>query len=178
MPTWNYSESWMLYVAWNAAAFAVSFIPHSFVEWLAHRFVLHSKAIVKFAYEEHDRAHHVEYGPDHTFHVQHGKPAYGTDFTLRDFALFLAFMLPIWIGIEFLIKRPVVVGGIASVLLWLNMFNYLHRLYHEPRGAWIEGTRYFRYLKGHHREHHADTSKNLNVSFFPIADLTLRTLRR
>jgi len=178
MPTWNYSESWMWYVAWNAIAFGASFIPHSFVEWLAHRFVLHSKAIVSFAYEEHDRRHHVEYGPDHTFHVQDGKPAYGTDFTLRDFALFLAVMLPFWVGVEFAMKRPVVIGGLVSVLLWLNMFNYLHRLYHEPKGGWIERTWYFGYLKRHHRGHHAVPSRNLNVSFFPIADWMLRTLRR
>lgn len=175
MPSFNYSGEWFAYLGWNALAFVVSFIPHSFFEWISHRFVLHSKTIVGFAYEEHDRRHHVEYGPDHTFHVQDGKPAYGVDFTPRDFILFIVTVMPIWAGVEFLAGRPLLLGAFLSVLTWLNMFNYFHRLYHEPRNSWFEGTWYFRFLKERHRRHHADPSKNLNVSFFPIADWTFRT---
>jgi hypothetical protein len=100
------------------------------------------------------------------------------DFTLRDFALFLAIMLPFWVGVEFAVRRPVMIGGLASVFLWLNMFNLLHGRYHEPKGSWFERTWYFRFLKENHRGHHANSSKNLNVSFLPLADWTLGTWKR
>lgn len=178
MPTFSFDGGWLPYAGWNLLAFAASFVPHSFFEWISHRFVLHSKAIVKFAFEEHDRVHHVIYGSDHTFHVQDGKPAYGVDFTARDFILFIVIVMPLWGAAEYLSGKPLLLGAFVSVLVWLNMFNYLHRLYHEPKGSWVEKTWYFCFLKEHHRKHHEDTSRNLNVSFLPIADWALRTNKR
>lgn len=176
MPTWDYNGSWLWYIAWNAAAFAVSFVPNSFLEWISHRFILHSKAIVRFAYEEHDRTHHVIYRDDESFSMPGFE--YGVDFHLREWLLFLVFIIPAWAGVEFLVGKPILVGATLSTLLWLQMFNVLHRLYHAPTGSWIERTWYFNYLKEHHRGHHADSSENLNVAFLPIADIVLGTLKR
>jgi hypothetical protein len=176
MATFRLDHPWTWYVLWNAAAFAVAFIPNSFIEWLSHRFVLHSKAIVRFGYEEHDRTHHVIYRSDGSFSV----PGldYGIDFRFRDWFLFLVIVVPAWIGVELATGRPLVVGATLASMLWLQTFNVLHRAFHAPSGSWIERTRYFRFLREHHRGHHADPSKNLNVAFPPLADLVFGTLRR
>lgn len=163
------------YVLWNLGVFFVSFIPNSFVEWLSHRFVLHSKAIVSFAYEEHDRQHHRVYLADQSFSMPGFD--YGVDFHLRDWLLFLVMVIPMWVGVEWLVGRPLLVGASLSTLCWLQMFNVLHKHYHVPTGAWFERTRYYRFLIGHHRKHHEDTRVNFNVCFVPIADWVLRTKR-
>lgn len=176
MPSFQLDGPWWVWALWQSAAFLFSFIPNSFIEWLSHRFVLHSKAIVKFAYEEHDRRHHVEYGPDDTFAV-HGKD-YGLDFHFRDWFLFLVITLPMWTAIEIWSGKPILLGTTLSTLLWLQMFNVIHYHFHAPNGSWIERTWYYRFLMAHHREHHRDPRTNLNVCFFPVADWVLRTRRR
>lgn len=176
MPSFNLDHGIAWYILWNAAFFALSFIPHSFMEWLSHRFVLHSKAIVKFAFEEHDTNHHNEYGADETFGVP-GKD-YGVDFNVRDWLLFLVVVIPMWVGVEYLTKRPCLVGTTLAAMLWLHTFNVIHRHFHAPTGSWLERTWYYKLLRRHHREHHRDRSKNFNVAFFPIADFVLRTLKR
>ena len=174
MPTIH--ASWEEILLWNLLAYVVSFIPHSFVEWLSHRFVLHSKAIVSFAYEEHDQQHHQQHRGDETFIA----PSLldGPDFRPRDWALFISVVMPIWVGIEFLAGKPVVIGAFLSVVSWLWMFDVLHRRYHFPRGSWIERTGFFKYLREHHRLHHVDPTRNMNVCFYPIADFVLRTMKR
>lgn len=176
MPSFNLDHGVAYYVLWNAAFFAASFIPHSFMEWISHRFVLHSKAIVKLPYEEHDQTHHVQYGPDETF----GVPGmdYGVDFKVRDWFLFLVFVIPFWIGVEVLTKKPLMIGTTLAALLWLHLFNVIHRHFHAPNSGWLERTWYYSVLKRHHREHHRDPRKNFNVAFFPIADFVLGTLKR
>lgn len=176
MPTFTPGHPWWWYVIWNAAAFFIALVPHSFMEWLSHRFVLHSKAIVKFAYEEHDQAHHKEYGAGDTFQAP-GK-AYGVDFHARDWLIFLVLVMPLWVGAEILVGKPLVIGAFLCAILWLQTFNVIHRHFHAPDGSWLEGTWYFVMLKSHHREHHRNPGKNLNVAFFPIADFFLGTLSR
>ena len=173
--TFMMNEPWWWYVLWNASFFVVSLVPHSFMEWLSHRFILHSKALVKFAYEEHDQAHHVEYGPDQTFEVP-GKD-YGVDFNTRDWLLFIAIVMPLWAGVEYLTGKPLLIGVFASTALWLHTFNVIHRHFHAPNGSWIERTWYYKTLKRHHREHHRDARKNLNI-VLPLADFFLGTLKR
>jgi len=175
-PSLDFSNPWN-YVLWNSGVFMLSFIPNSFIEWLAHRFVLHSKAIVKFAYEEHDRTHHVIYKADDSFSMPGFD--YGVDFHVRDWVLFLIVVIPAWTGLEILVGRPMLAGGILSTLVWLQMFNFIHGRFHSPRGSWFERTRYFCALRAHHFAHHGDTGKNFNVAFFPpFADFFLRTLAR
>lgn len=172
MPTFGFSP-WWTYILWNVLAFVVALVPHSIMEWMAHRFVLHSKVIVKFAYDEHDQNHHKVYLHDETF----SKPGfdYGVDFHLRDWALFLVFVLPFWAGIEYLIQKPILLGATASACMWLQLFNFVHRHFHAPDGGWIEKTWFFRVIRRHHVEHHRDPRKNFNVAFLPIADFLLGT---
>lgn len=175
MPTFHFDHPLAWYVLWNVLGFLLSIVVHSFLEHFSHRFVLHSKAIVKFAYEEHDLAHHNEYGADETFAVP-GKD-YGTDFGVREWLIFLVVLMPLWAGVEALIGKPILIGTFLSVVLWLQAFNTIHRAFHAPSGAWFERTWYYRLLREHHRGHHRDRTKNYNVAFFALADVVLGTYK-
>lgn len=175
MPTLSGTHPWFLYVLWNLGAFFVVLLPHSFFEWIAHRFILHSKAIIRFAYEEHDQEHHEEYGHDHTFAVP--RRDYGIDFNVRDWFLFLGFIMPLWAGVELWIGKPILVGAFLSACAYLHAFNVIHRHFHAPTGSWLESTSVYWFLHEHHRLHHRLRHRNLNV-VFPFADLCLRTLVR
>lgn len=173
MATFLGGHPWYWYVLWNLGAFCVAFVPHSFLEWLAHRFILHSKAIVRFAYEEHDQQHHEFYGHDESFSVQGFD--YGRDFNVREWLLFLVFIMPMWAGVEFWSGRPILVGTFAAACVYLHAFNVVHRHFHAPSGSWLERRGFFTFLRRHHRLHHERTNRNLNV-VFPLADLLLGTL--
>jgi hypothetical protein len=176
MPTFRFDHPWTWYALWNLGVFFVALIPHSFMEWMSHRFVLHSKVIVKFAYEEHDQVHHHKYGADETF----GIPGldYGIDFRFRDWLIFLVIIMPMWAALEYWTGKPLLLGAFACACLWLHMFNVIHRHFHAPDGGWLERTWYYRFLREHHRRHHRNPKKNLNVAFLPIADFFLGTYDR
>jgi hypothetical protein len=175
MPTFTLDHPWHWYLLWNTVGFAGAFLLNSFVEWGAHRFVLHSKKFVKFAYELHDRTHHVIFGADESYHAQTEDAKNHITFVLRDFILFLVVTTPLWIGAELLLHRPILIGGILATLVGLQMFNSFHLKFHLPSDTWFQRTWFFRFLKEHHRVHHADTTRNYNVAFFPIADWVLGT---
>ncbi|MGI0148705.1 MAG: sterol desaturase family protein [Thermoplasmata archaeon] len=178
MATFTWSGSWTWFVTWNAVGFVGAFVLNSFVEWAAHRFVLHGTRLGRFAYDLHDRQHHVIFDGGALYHAQDEFMRTHVTFVLRDYILFLLVTTPLWVGAELLVGRPLVVGGVAATLAGLQLFNSLHWRYHVPSETWFQRTRAFQYLKEHHRAHHEDTRCNFNVAFFPIADLLLGTLRR
>jgi len=63
----------------------------------------------------------------------------------------------------------------ASLFEWAFHRYWLHRPWHDPGIAWIERSRYFRFLERHHRIHHVRMRRNLNV-LPPIGDFLLGTL--
>lgn len=172
MPTFQGGHPWYWYVLWNLGAFAVAFFPHSIVEWIAHRFLLHSKALVRFAYEEHDQRHHERFGHDASFAVSGTE--YGRDFNVRDWFLFLIFIMPLWAGLEWGIGKPILLGTFAAACVYLHAFNVIHRHFHAPTGGWLERRAFYSFLREHHRLHHRVRHRNLNV-VFPLADLLLGT---
>ncbi len=163
------------WILWNLGAFLVAWFPHSILEWISHRFVLHSPAIVRFAYNEHDRRHHVIYSYDSSF--SRPDPGYGRDFNLRDWVLFLAFVMPAWAGLEVWIGKPILAGTFLAACAYLHAFNVVHRHFHAPSGGWLERRGFFLALRRHHQLHHARFDRNLNV-VFPFADWLLRTRMR
>lgn len=170
--------SWHWYLLWQSIAFAIAMVVNSFVEWIAHRFILHSKAIVQFAYDLHHVRHHTLFGSDKSYEAQTEDVKAHVRFGGRDYVMFLAVTFPLWCGMEFLCQRPMVLGGVTATLFGLQCFNTFHGLMHVPRGNWFERTWFFRFIKEHHRLHHANPMTNLNVAFLPLADLVLGTLRR
>lgn len=175
MPTWNYSESWMLYVAWNAVAFAGALIVNSFVEWATHRFVMHKRnPLIPYGYL-HTTSHHAVFGSDETYHaIRPGMLEHGIGFTWREYVLFPVACSAIYGPVELLLGRPIYLGALAAVFVGLAAFDVLHRRFHNPRDTWFQRTKVFLALKKFHREHHADMTVHYNV-VFPIADFIFGT---
>lgn len=171
---WSHPFSW--YLLWNLAGFAGSFVLNSFVEWGAHRFVMH-KPFWKFAYL-HQTSHHAIFGSDETYHVQKEEDKSHILFTWKEYLIFPAFCLAAYAPLEWLIGRPILGGVLLSVFMGLQMFNSLHLRFHSPADTWFQGTKFFKFLKEHHRIHHEDMSKNFNVNFLPLADWVMGTLRK
>jgi hypothetical protein len=170
---------WSWWILWNVAGFASAFVLNSFVEWGVHKFVMHkSIPILRYGYL-HTTSHHRVFGADETYHVQNPEMMeHGTHFTWREFVLFPLLCLVLYFPIELLTGKPTTVGAIAAVFFGLSSFNVLHFRFHVPSDTWFQRTWVFRFLKEHHRLHHKDMTKNFNVSFLPLADFCLGTLRR
>lgn len=178
MATFHHPGPASAFAVWTLWGFLGAFLVNSFIEWGAHRFILHSPRIVRFAYDLHDRGHHVLFGAGETYHAQNREMEGHITFVARDYLLFLLFTTPLWVGAELLLRRPVLAGGVLATLAGLQLFNSLHLRYHLPSDTWFQRTRYFRFLKEHHRRHHGDPTKNFNVAFIPIADFCLGTLAK
>lgn len=177
MSTFHFDGSLCWYALWNLFSFLGALIVNSFVEWASHKFILHGNKVVKFAYELHDRQHHVMFRSDESYHVQNDEMKEHVRFVPRDYFLFLLVTAPIWIGAELIVQRPVMIGGVLATLCGLQAFNSWHYFMHVPANRWFEKTRLFKFLKDHHKIHHQDTRYNLNV-VFPLADVILGSFLR
>lgn len=176
MPAFTFGGSVSAYLLWNTLAFAGAAVVNSFIEWGAHRFILHGTRFGRFAYDLHHVGHHGMFGADATYHALDDHMRSHVTFVLRDYLLFLFATTPLWIAAELLTGRPLLVGGVLATLTGLQMFNSLHWRFHVPSDTWFQRTRFFRSLKEQHRRHHADMTSNFNVYFFPLADWVFGTL--
>lgn len=167
------------YFLWTLGAFCGGFLTNNFVEWMVHRFVMH-KPFNEYAYR-HVTTHHTAFRADETYHADLGdaeKIEKGTSFTWREYLLFPLLCFFLYGAVDLAVGKPILPGALLSVLVNLMMFDILHYNYHVPRDSWFQRTWFFRFMKEHHRLHHADMRKNFNVSFFPIADVVMGTLKR
>jgi len=171
----NFERSLQWHIFWNCVGFVGAFMVNSFVEFFAHKYILHSDRIFKFAHKLHHIGHHGISRGDETYHALSEEAKGHVKFVARDYVFFLLATTPLWVLAELSIGRPVVLGGILSTLAGLHFFNVVHWNYHVPADTWLQRTRLFKAAKAHHRAHHHDTSKNLNVSTIPIADIVMRS---
>jgi hypothetical protein len=178
MPTFNLSAPWHGYLLWNALAFAGACLVNSFVEWGAHRFVLHGTRLGRFAYELHHVGHHGMFGAGETYHALNDEMRSHVTFVLRDYVLFLVVTTPLWMAVEYATGRPLILGGVLATLAGLQMFNSFHWRFHVPTDTWFQRCWFFKTLKEQHRRHHADMTSNFNVYSFPLADWVLGTLQK
>lgn len=178
MPTFTWNGPWLWFALWNLIAFVGACLVNSFIEWGAHRFVLHGTRFGRFAYELHDRQHHVIMDGGENYHAKDDFARKHVAFVPRDYVLFLLFTTPLWIAAELATQRPLLIGGVLATLAGLQLFNSFHWRFHVPSDSWFQRTWFFRFLKEHHRQHHTDTTSNFNVYFFPLADWVLGTLKR
>lgn len=167
---------------WNLAGFGAGALIGSFIEWLAHRYILHSDRFVTFAYQLHDVTHHSLFGDDETYIAvtdtdEDRERRDHIEFVPRDYLMFMAATAPIWLLAEWLLGVPVALGAALATLAQLQLFNSLHWRYHVPSDTWFQRTWFFRFLSKHHRIHHGNPIYNLNVAFLPLADLCMGTLR-
>jgi hypothetical protein len=159
---------------WQAAAFAATVIYGSFFEWTLHRNVMHKKTWISYPFELHAMLHHQIFRWDDTYHAQNEQMKEHVTFVPRDYILLLLVNTPVFLAVEFILQRPVVLGGWVAVLSYLAMFDLLHWSFHVPKERRMERWFWVRWLKEHHRLHHQYQNRNLNV-VFPLADLVFRT---
>lgn len=164
-------------------AVVIGVVQASFFEWAFHRYWLHRPWLPKDVFTAHTLVHHQLCKHDDTFHVVEEEQEEALTFQ--------------WWGGPFLVLLNVVPWALAALafgaahihLPWLAFlitfastvlayyagYEGFHFLMHKPSIAWIENSRYFKFLKNHHRIHHVHMDRNLNV-LLPLADLCLGTL--
>lgn len=178
MSSFTFSGPAWQYALWNLASFALSFFANSFIEWAVHRFVMHRRfPFIPYGYE-HTTSHHAKFGADESYHAREEWLKSHVLFTWREYTLLPLLCLAAYAPVELALGRPVLLGVLAATFAGLQMFNSLHWRFHVPSDTWFQRTRFFLYLKEHHRIHHADMTRNFNVYFFPIADWAMGTLRK
>jgi len=155
--------------------FAGAFVVGSFIEWAVHHFLMH-RPFWSFGYR-HTTSHHARFLADETYHARTEEDRRHILFTWKEYLLFPALCLALYAPVGWWLGWPLVAGGLAATFAGLQMFNSLHWRYHVPRDTWFQRTRFFQFLKRHHRIHHADMGCNFNVHFLPLADACLGTLR-
>lgn len=167
---------WWQYLLWNLAGFAGAFVLNSFVEWGVHRWIMHKpNRILPYGYL-HMTSHHATFGAADTYIVvREEMREHGIAFTWREYVLFPLFCSAIYVPVELLTGRPIVIGALAAVYVGLIIFDAIHSSFHAPRGSRLERSAVFRFLNRHHRLHHERTWKNFNV-VLPLADWCLGTL--
>jgi hypothetical protein len=166
-----------------AVAVVAGILQASFFEWVFHRFWLHRPWLPDQVYTAHTLVHHQLCKFDDTFHVTEEEQDEALHFQWWGGPLLISMNVVPWILISWGLSAlgaplPYVVFCVA---LGVTMFSYylcyegLHYLMHKPRYPWIENSGFFQYIKNHHRIHHTQMGRNLNV-VLPIADFFLGTL--
>lgn len=178
LPTIVFEGPAWLYAAWNAGAFVAAIFLNSFVEWTVHRFVMHRLfPLIPYGYL-HTTSHHARFGADGTYYAKTEDDRKHILFTWKEYVLLPLLCIVAYSPVELLLGKPILIGIVAAAFVGLQMFNSLHWRFHSPSDTWFQKTRFFRFLKDHHRTHHEDMTKNFNVYFLPLADIVLGTLAR
>ncbi len=162
----------------EAAVIPTAFLFANFVEWLAHRELLHKERFrFKVLYRQHTPRHHVMYREESMavatrrewyFVLMPAKGVFGIALAGIPVALALGSVLGADVGWTFMC----VVGAYAG------SYEVLHLIYHLPSAHPVRRTEILRKLSRHHARHHDPRvmmTKNLNVTF-PIFDWILGTI--
>jgi hypothetical protein len=148
----------------------------SFFEWSLHRFLMHRPFLFfTYPYRTHAQVHHVKFGSgrDYQLHDDHQKGH--VTMAWWNSPILIAVNAPIGILAAVLIGSWWIVPGfLASMVIYYGMYEYLHWCMHVPGTRWFQSTRLFRWIDRHHRIHHLQPMRNLNV-VLPLADFILRT---
>jgi hypothetical protein len=174
LPTFTDHGPAVPYLIAQAVAFVATFVYGSFFEWTLHRNVMHRRTWLSFPFEAHAMLHHKLFRHDNTYHAQNEDMKTHVTFVPRDYILLLLVNTPIFVMVEWIVQRPILIGAWAAVLLYLGAFDFLHWTFHVPASRRMERWLPVRWLKEHHRLHHQHQNRNLNV-VLPLADLLFRT---
>ena len=155
----------------------------SLFEWAFHRYWLHRPWLPKECFTSHTLVHHQLCKFDDTFHVAEEEQEEALTFAWWGGPVLIAINVIPWLllawaltaaGImRFAFLLPACAAGVF--LLYYIGYEGLHYLMHKPTFPWIERSRYFKFLERHHRIHHFQMDRNLNV-LVPVADFLLGSL--
>jgi len=166
-----------------AAGLLVAIVQSSFVEWAFHRYWLHRPWLPKECFTSHTLVHHQLCKYDDTFHVEAEEQRESLTFKWWGGPTLILISLSPWLLLAWLLGTrdvalpyvPFLVSMVVGMALYYAGYEGFHHLMHVPRSSWLERTRALRFLKRHHRIHHARMNRNFNV-LLPLADLVLGTL--
>ncbi len=172
----------MVFVAAIAGAM-LGVVQASFFEWAFHRYWLHRPWLPKDCFTTHTLIHHQLCKFDDTFHVVEEEQHEALTFAWWGGPVLIAINLVPWSALAWALWA----AGISWPYLWFLAglggtvaiyyagYEGFHFLMHKPSVPWVERWRYFQFLKRHHRIHHFQMDRNLNV-LLPLADFVLGTL--
>jgi hypothetical protein len=167
------------------AGIPLAIVQASFFEWAFHRYWLHRPWLPKDCFTSHTLVHHQLCKFDDTFHVVDEEQHESLHFAWWGGPVLIAINLIPWLLLAWALAatglmRPNLVllfGAAATFGLYYAGYEGLHYLMHKPSIAWLARSRYFRFIERHHRIHHVQMDRNLNV-LLPIGDFVLGTLVR
>lgn len=141
--------------AWQAALVSVFLVVGNAIEWHAHKGILHRRTrFLEQLYVRHTPQHHAVYVADDMF--------------IREWRELKLVLLPAWgvLGI-IVLSSPVAVLfaelhqtnlaalWVASVVLYVLSYEWLHLAYHLPAEGAVGRLRVTRWLRRHHQRHHS-----------------------
>ena len=165
------------------AGIAVGVVQASFFEWAFHRYWLHRPWLPKNVFTAHTLVHHQLCKHDDTFEVHDEEQHEALSFQWWGGPVLILINLVPWtiaavIFAAMHVALPSLwfLGAMAATQgVYYVGYEGFHYLMHKPSIAWIERSAGFQFLKKHHRIHHNQMDRNLNV-LVPLADLCLGTL--
>lgn len=164
----------------------VHFVLFSFVEWFAHRYLMHRKSLPSLLYRA--RAYFTDVYQNHA--ILHHRKFYkiydhetdpvGRELNLRfiwtDYFVTNLIFAPI--HVIYLLYLPIGSLALAFMLLcYMFLWNSLHTEMHIPSNRWFFRNPVFRFLNRHHYLHHCHPGRNFNV-VIPLADYLFGTAVR
>lgn len=176
-------EIYLLLLTVILASVAVAIVQGSFFEWAFHRYWLHRPWLPKDCFTSHTLIHHQLCKFEDTFQVTDHEQEEAIHFQWWGGPVLVAINIAPWtllslglwaLGIQFPYVAMVATIG-ATILVYYVGYEGFHYLMHKPSIPFLEKSPPFRFLERHHRIHHVQMDRNLNV-LIPLADLLLGTL--
>ena len=166
----------LIFVLILAACALGAIIYGSFFEWTLHRFVMHQPILgFTYPYRSHGITHHTVFGSGKDYHLIEEKNRRLVPMAWWNGPALLLINSPAGLAAGWLAHTWWgSVAFMAALGSYYAMYEYLHWCMHVPGPRWFQRTWFFKWIDRHHRLHHLQPFRNLNV-VFPIADYVFRT---
>jgi hypothetical protein len=167
--------------AWELLTVPLAFLFANFVEYRAHRGVMHHR-IPPFAlvFERHTPAHHGFYTHD-AMAAESPRDYYMVLFPPILIVFFFGlFALPVGLALAWLTTANVARLFVATAVGYFLTYEWLHFAYHQRADGFIGRRWLVRRLRAHHTAHHDHAlmqKHNFNITF-PICDALFGTTWR
>jgi hypothetical protein len=158
-----------------AGSFLGAVVFGSFFEWSLHRYLMHGRWIKGYPYRTHDQVHHKVFDSGPNYHLGERDDHDLVTMAWWNGPVLMLANAPLPTLVAWLAGSWwVIPGAMAAYVLYYAAYEYLHWCMHVPRERWFERTRLYKWIDRHHRLHHLEPDRNLNV-VLPLADWILRT---
>jgi hypothetical protein len=166
---------------WELATVPLTFLFANFVEYRAHRGVMHHRTPpFHLVFERHTPAHHHYYTHD-AMAAESTQDYYMVLFPPVLIVFFFGlFALPVGLVLAWLASANIARLFVATAVGYFLTYEWLHFSYHQKADGWIGRLWLVRVLRPHHTVHHdlARMQKfNFNITF-PICDAIFGTTYR